>query len=64
MVVGAICGMGMRCLWAWLVWPLYPTLSMLYSIFAISALVAIAIYTFVYTDAMKKLALEEQAVTA
>ena len=60
MVVGAICGMGMRCLWAWFVWPLYPTLWMLYSIFAISALVAIIIYVFVYVDAMKKIRLEEQ----
>lgn len=60
MVVGAICGMGMRCLWAWFVWPLYPTLWMLYSIFVISAFVAIIIYIFVYIDAMRKFVLEEQ----
>jgi len=54
MIVGGICGLGMRCLWVWYVWPYNKTLSMLFSCYAISALLAIIIYLFVYRDAMKK----------
>ncbi len=53
MVVGGICGFGIRCLWRWLVWPLHPTLSTLFACYAVSALVAIVIYLFVYRSAMK-----------
>lgn len=61
MIVGAICGFGIRCLWRFFVWPVNPTLSMLFACFAVSALVAIVIYVFVYRHAMKKLYAEEAA---
>ncbi len=55
MVVGAICGFGIRCLWRWLVWPLQPTLSMLFASYAVSAFAAILIYLFVYRSAVKSM---------
>jgi Na+-driven multidrug efflux pump len=53
MVVGAISGLGFRCLWTLFVWPLMPTLPVLYSCFALSALLAIIIYLFVYRSVIK-----------
>ena len=53
MVVGAICGLGFRCLWTFFIWPLNPTLPMLYSCFTFSALLAVAIYLFVYRRVLK-----------
>ena len=58
MVVGAVCGLGLRCLWAWFIWPVNPTLPMLFSCYAVSAFVAIIIYLFVYKKAMKRLTAE------
>lgn len=54
MIVSAICGFGIRSCWVWFVWPLYPTLSMLFSSYAVSALIAIVFYLFIYRSAMKK----------
>ncbi len=53
MVVGAVCGFGIRCLWRFFVWPLRPTLSVLFACYAVSALAAIVIYVFVYRNALK-----------
>lgn len=55
MIVSAICGFGVRCAWVWFVWPLRPTLSMLFASFAVSALTAIIFYLFIYRSAMRKL---------
>lgn len=55
MVVGAICGLGLRVSWATFVWPLHPTLPMLFACYAISAGVAIVIYLIVYLRGIKKL---------
>lgn len=55
MVVGFVCGFCIRCLWRYLVWPLHPTLSMLFACYTISAFVAIIIYAFVYKNALKTL---------
>jgi Na+-driven multidrug efflux pump len=63
MVVGAICGFGIRCLWCWLVWPLHPTLSMLFACYAISGFVAIAIYLFVYRDALKSFTAKNTSIS-
>ena len=61
MVVGGICGLGIRSAWAFWIWPLNKTLSMLYACLPISALIAIVIYTFVYIKAVKRLPLEEHS---
>lgn len=53
MIVGAICGFGIRCLWRYFIWPLRPTLSVLFASYAVSAFVAIVIYVFVYRNALK-----------
>ena len=58
MIVGAVCGLGIRCLWRYFAWPINPTLSMLYTSFTVSAVVAIVIYLFVYRSAMKKCAVK------
>lgn len=55
MIVGAICGFGIRCLWRYFVWPLNPSLSMLFACYAVSAFVAIIIYLFVCKSALKNL---------
>ena len=55
MVVGAISGLGFRSLWALFVFPLYPTLGFLYSVYNVSAFFAIIIYICVYRDTRKKL---------
>ena len=55
MVVGAVCGFGIRCLWRWFIWPLHPTLSMLFACFAVSAFAAILIYLFVYRGVVKEM---------
>jgi putative MATE family efflux protein len=62
MVVGAICGLGVRYVWAIWVWPLHKTLSMLYACLLISAAIAIVIYSFVYIKAMKSLPLEKHVI--
>ena len=59
MVVGAICGLGFRCLWTLFVWPLKPTLPVLYSCYALSALLAIIIYLFVYRKVIKTIRQEK-----
>lgn len=53
MVVGGICGLGIRGLWAWFVWPLYPTLSLVFQSYAVSAFVAVVIYVLVYKNTIK-----------
>lgn len=58
MVVGFICGFGIRCLWRYFVWPLFGTLSMLFACFAVSASAAIVIYLFVYRNAMHSISKE------
>lgn len=58
MVVGGICGFGVRVFWAYVIWPFFGTLSTLFACFAVSAAIASLIYLFVYLDAMKKLAPE------
>ena len=55
MVVGGICGLGIRGAWAWFVWPLCPTLSVLFQSYAVSALAATIIYFVVYHNTMKQL---------
>lgn len=55
MIVGVICGFGIRCGWRYLVWPLNPTLGMLFACYTVSALVAIGIYLGVYRSALKAL---------
>lgn len=55
MVVGSVCGLGVRCLWAWFFRPFNPSLPMLFSSYAISAFFAIIIYLFVYKKAVKSL---------
>ena len=57
-VVGVICGFCIRAGWRWFAWPLNPTLSMLYACYAISAGIAIAIYFFIYKNALKTLSAE------
>jgi Na+-driven multidrug efflux pump len=63
MVVGAVCGLGFRCLWTFFIWPLSPTLPMLYSCFTFSALLAVVIYLFVYRSVLKTFPTEEAALT-
>lgn len=55
MVVGAVCGFGIRCLWRYFVWPLQTTLSMLFACYAVSAFAAILIYIFIYRSAVKSM---------
>ena len=50
MVVGAVCGFGIRCLWRFFVWPIKPTLPLLFACYPVSAFVAIIIYLFVYKN--------------
>ena len=57
-VVGVICGFCIRAVWRWLAWPLNPTLAMLYACYAISAGIAIAIYFFIYKNALRTLSAE------
>ena len=52
MVVGAICGFGIRCFWRYFIWPMNPTLAMLFACYTVSAFVAIVIYIFVYRKAI------------
>ena len=53
-LVGAICGLGIRTLWRFFVWPINPTLSMLFACYAVSATIAIVIYLFVYRATIKR----------
>lgn len=54
LIVCAICGFGVRSCWVWFVWPLHQTLSMLFGSYAVSALIAILFYVFMYRSTMKK----------
>ena len=58
LMVCAICGFGVRSFWTWFVWPLNPTLWMLFGSYAASAFVAIILYVFMYRSTMKKYELE------
>ena len=58
MIVGAVCGLGIRCFWRYFIWPVKPTLSMLFACYAVSAFVAIVIYLFVYRNALRSLSQE------
>ena len=58
MIVGAVCGFGIRCLWRYVVWPTNPTLSMLFASYAVSAFVAVIIYLFVFKSAWKDICSE------
>ena len=60
MVVGAICGLGVRSFWAWVIWPMHPTIAMLFSCYWISAFVAIIIYSGVYRSTMRNYDLASQ----
>ena len=62
MIVGAVCGFGIRCFWRYFIWPVNPTLAMLFASYAVSAFAAIIIYLFVYRFALKTLQCEEQRV--
>ena len=63
MIVGAICGFGIRAIWAYFIWPLNKTLSMLFACYAVSAAVAIVIYLFVYIRAMRVMPLRECGIS-
>jgi putative MATE family efflux protein len=58
LVVGVVCGLGIRCAWRFFVWPIHPTLSMLFACFAVSAFVAIIMYLFVYIRALRSFRLQ------
>ena len=62
MIVGAVCGLGIRCFWRYFIWPANPTLSMLFACYAVSAFAAIIIYLFVYRFALKTRHREEWRV--
>lgn len=47
MIVGGICGLGIRGLWAWFIWPMHPTLSVLFLSYPVSAFAAIIIYLLI-----------------
>jgi len=55
MVISGICGLGIRSCWTLFIWPLYPTLSMLYASFTVSAFVATICYIFLYRSTLKQL---------
>ena len=59
MIVGVICGLGIRCFWRYFIWPVNPTLSMLFACYAVSAFVAIIIYLFVYRFALNTMKRED-----
>lgn len=54
LIVCAICGFGIRSCWVWFIWPLHQTLSMLFASYAVSALIAIFFYLFIYRNTMRK----------
>lgn len=54
MIVGGICGLGIRGAWAWLICPVYKTLPVVFQSYAVSAFAAIVIYVIVYRKTMKK----------
>ncbi len=55
MVVSGICGLGLRSLWTFFVFPLAPSLSMLYASYAVSAGVAILCYIFFARGTLRRL---------
>ena len=61
MIVGFVCGLGIRCFWRYFIWPANPTLSMLFACYAVSAFVAIIIYLFVYRFALNTIQREAQS---
>ncbi|MBQ2667886.1 MAG: MATE family efflux transporter [Clostridia bacterium] len=54
LIVCAVCGFGVRSCWVWFVWPLHQTLSMLFASYAVSALIAILFYVFMYRSTMRE----------
>jgi len=58
MVVGAICGFGIRSLWTFFIWPMKRSLGMLFVCYPVSALAAIAIYLVVYRVAARQMETE------
>ena len=60
-LVGFVCGLVFRSLWVYFIWPMNPTLFMLYSSFALSTLLAIGIYTLFYRSAFKSFPKESLA---
>jgi Na+-driven multidrug efflux pump len=55
MAVCGICGFGIRSAWTFFVYPLAPSLSMLYTSFAVSAGVAIVCYLFIVRGTLRRL---------
>lgn len=55
MAVCGICGFGIRSAWTFFVYPLAPSLSMLYTSFAVSAGVAIVCYLFITHSTFRRL---------
>lgn len=55
MAVCGICGFGIRSAWTFFVYPLAPSLSMLYTSFAVSAGVAIVCYLFITHNTFRRL---------
>ena len=54
MIVGATCGFGVRCAWAFFIVRMNNTLGFLFTCYPVSAAAAIIIYLFVYRSVMKK----------
>ena len=61
MVVGLVCGLGIRSFWSFFIWSPDAPLSMLFACYAVSAFVAIVIYLFVYKFALRTLSLKEES---
>jgi len=58
MIVSGFCGFGVRCAWAWFVFPHFGTLTMLFASYTVSAALAIVCYLFIYHHTIKKLETE------
>ena len=54
LVVGVLCGFGVRSGWAWFVWPLAPTVSFLFICFPLSTLIGGIIHFSVYKKAIRR----------
>ena len=55
MIVGFVCGLVIRGVWPYFVWPLFGTIPMLFICFPISTFVGCVIYSVVYRGAMKEI---------
>jgi len=55
MVVGAVCGLGVRWAWVMFVWPLFGTLGTLYFCFFPSSVAAVCVYLAVYFRRLNRL---------